>query len=138
VCGCTGTFEEEDPYFVFRPKGIFFIRMHLNGMNYRYQIDSAYASYDDFDYLMKNWDNEVALLHRWCKIVGVSKFKINKPETSKEAIWIMFDEKLELEVPAWSSDDEEAGSGEAEGGKDDEVKGDDEAEDSKGGDGAFV
>lgn len=56
---------------------------------------------------MKNWDQEVALLQRWCEIVGVGEHEIVKPTDSTQAIGILFDEPLSLEVPAISSGDEE-------------------------------
>lgn len=41
--GCSGTFEEEDPDFDIRSTGVFFIRLHLNGLNYRSHPQDVYA-----------------------------------------------------------------------------------------------
>ena len=38
--GCTGAYDEDDAEFVPRNKGIYFIRLHLNGMNYRPEVQT--------------------------------------------------------------------------------------------------
>ena len=75
--GCTGAYDENDEDFVHRLKGIVFIRLHLDGMNYD-SLDHnlnpkvCYASYHDFDYLMGNWEQEKDILDQWCFILGLS------------------------------------------------------------------
>ena len=66
--GCTGTYGE-NPNFEEREKGIYFIRLHLAGMNYDPNPKDCYAHYVDFTYLMDNWDEERKLLTQFCRIV---------------------------------------------------------------------
>ena len=97
--GCTGVYDEYDSSFEFREKGIFFIRLHLTGMNFYPNPRQCCVSYSDFDYLLKNWEDEKNILDDWCQIIGLSKedYQIVKPESDKKAIIIKFHKKLLLE-----------------------------------------
>ena len=97
--GCTGAYDEYDLSFEFREKGIFFIRLHLTGMNFYPNPRQCCVYYLDFDYLVKNWEKEENILHDWCKIIGLSRedYQIIKPESDKKAVFIKFYKKLLLE-----------------------------------------
>jgi len=103
--GCTGTYEEDDD-FECREKGIYFFRLHLEGMNYDPTPESFYVQYDDFEYLMKNWDAECALIKRWAEIVGVKIREIKKPDSENIGIGVFFTEPLKLQDPLPSSEPE--------------------------------
>lgn len=94
--GCSGTYAE-DGDFEYREQGINFFRLHLNGMNYNMIVDDVYVQYDDFDYLMQNWEYERSLIERWAEIVGVRIKRIDKPEDESQAIGIIFVDSLVLE-----------------------------------------
>ena len=70
--GCTGTYDEESS-FRYRDKGIFFIRLHLTGMNFYPNPRQCCVYYSDFDYLLKNWKDEEKVLHDWCETIGLLK-----------------------------------------------------------------
>mmetsp|Transcript_107288 Transcript_107288/g.149584 ORF Transcript_107288/g.149584 Transcript_107288/m.149584 type:complete len:145 (+) Transcript_107288:71-505(+) len=107
--GCSGSYNETDPEFESRDQGIFFIRLHLSGMNYHEHPQECYAQYQDHDYLMKNWDEEHAILVKWCGVLGLQpgEFTISKPATEREAIRIRFAQPLNLEAQKYSDDEEE-------------------------------
>jgi hypothetical protein len=96
--GCTGTYEEDDDFKGRDDSGINYISLFLNGINYRQHPDKAYASYDNFKYLMANWIKERKLIKRWAEIVGV-EVKIKKPKSKKIAVEIIFSKPLNLEKP---------------------------------------
>jgi hypothetical protein len=107
--GCTGTYEEDDPDFKINEEGgICFIRLHLNGMNYRSLPDSASAMYESHDYLMQHWAAEEAKLDQWAAILGLQKgeYTITKPRNQEQAIIIKFLKPVQLEEPHDQSDDE--------------------------------
>ena len=95
--GCTGNYG--DGGYECRPAGIVFIRLALDGMNYRERPSAAYAYYREYEFLMNNWDGEKAILDRWCSIVGLPRdgYAIHKPEHGR-TIEIKFKEPLELEI----------------------------------------
>ena len=97
---CTGTYAD-DLDFEVRKKGIFFIRLHLDGMNYVPQPLHCYANYDDFEYLTKHWTEEKELLEKWCSLIGlkVGEFTIIEPSCGQEAVKIKFKNPLNLEDP---------------------------------------
>jgi len=106
--GCTGSYDEEDRTFEGRDKGIYFIRLHLNGMNYLANPKYCYAQYTDYHYLMDHWSEERNLLVQWCKVLGLleGQFKIVKPESDIQAIQINFQQPLNLDKP--TEDDDES------------------------------
>jgi hypothetical protein len=108
--GCTGTYEEDDPDFKINEEGgIFFIRLHLNGMNYNSQPKAVYAQYENYDYLMQHWAAEEAKLDQWAAILGLQKgdYTINKPPNQHNAIEIKFEKQVQLEEP-YDEDEDEA------------------------------
>lgn len=94
--GCTDTYEDDDTFKFRETKGIFFIRLHLDGMNYNPRPTQVWAQYEDFDYLMTHWDEECDLIKKWAKIVNVD-VEIQKPKSVKETIRIKFAKELELD-----------------------------------------
>jgi hypothetical protein len=66
--GCTGAYDEEDDFEERETKGIYFIRLHTDGMNYKSQPTFTTALYEDFDYLMDNWVQECTILDKWCEV----------------------------------------------------------------------
>ena len=99
--GCTGTYEEDDPDFKHNQDGgIFFIRLHLNGMNYNAQPKAVYAHYSNYQYLMQHWAAEEAKLDKWAWILGLQKgeYTINKPPNENTAIEITFEKQFQLEA----------------------------------------
>lgn len=96
--GCTGTYDEESS-FRYRDKGIFFIRLHLSGMNFYPNPTTCSVYYSDFEYLIENWEEEKNILHNWCEIIGLLKqdYKILEPKSEKDAITINIEKKLLLE-----------------------------------------
>jgi hypothetical protein len=107
--GCTDTYAE-DPAFkeISRDQGIYFIRFCLDGMNYDDQPEKFVAYYQDFDYLMQEWESEKALLVKWCSILGLkpSEYTIVKPENENQSIMVKFSEPFSMEPPEEPSDDD--------------------------------
>ena len=104
--GCTGTYDEYDSSFEYREKGIYFIRLHLGGMNFYHNPIECFASYSDFDYLIKNWQEEENILIDWCRIIGLSKgeYKIIQPKSKNNAITIRFEKELSI-IDEFKSDE---------------------------------
>eukprot|EP00049_Salpingoeca_infusionum_P018440 m.357277 g.357277 ORF g.357277 m.357277 type:complete len:133 (+) comp17768_c0_seq1:172-570(+) len=97
--GCTGSYDETDPEFQVRDQGgVFYIRLHLAGMNYRPTVEACYAMYEDIAYLREHWEQERALLAKFCHLLGYEDggFEIVKPESERRAIEIKFLQPLEL------------------------------------------
>ncbi len=94
--GCTGNYGESD--FELRENGIFFIKIYLEGMNFRQNITECYADYENFNYLIENWQQEKNILEDWCRIIGldVNKCEIIQPESENKAIEIKFNQTLQL------------------------------------------
>ena len=63
-------------------------------MNYRSPVESVRAHYQDFDYLMRNWEYEKSLLVRWCEILGLTpgEYTIEKPPNGHTCIVVRFEE----------------------------------------------
>jgi len=95
--GCTGSYGEDED-FVFRKKGIFFFRLHMTGMNYREYANSVAVNYDDFEYVMKHWDEEEKIIHDWCSLLNIprSQYSIEKPKDETTAIIIEFNPPIKV------------------------------------------
>ena len=65
--------------------------------------------YTDLNYLTNHWEEEKALLDRWCNIIGLEdgEYEIERPESEDRAIRINFRRVLNLEAPVYSDDEEE-------------------------------
>lgn len=111
--GCTDSYEETDGDFKERFKGddggVYFIRLHLHGMNYNPAVRMVAASYGSFEYLMKNWDQEKALIDKFCEIVGKAphEYKIVKPNSIARCIMIHFCEPLNLDEEVYEDEDDD-------------------------------
>ena len=114
-CGnCKDNYEDHDRDFEEREDGgVYFIRLHLDGGGYDPEPDNCYAHYEDFDYIMNNWDDELKLLTLFCRVVYRDemnkqnfRFKIEKPASQNEAICISFIDPVELDpMPKREEDD---------------------------------
>jgi len=111
--GCTGSYDEfAKEEFESRENGIYYIRLHLSGMNYNSEVTSCGVSYcskegDPHQYLMEHWDDEIKLLVSFCQILGLGKgdYTITKPGNSNLNVMINFTPPLVLEsVPESDSD----------------------------------
>jgi hypothetical protein len=111
--GCTGSYDEDDDEFVGRQQGIYYIRLHLNGMNYNPRPLAAYVQYSDHAYLIEHWDEESGFLKKWAEILGVKSVTITKPADERQAVEVSFAVPLELEEEVGGDDDEENLDGEA-------------------------
>eukprot|EP00039_Didymoeca_costata_P008462 m.112615 g.112615 ORF g.112615 m.112615 type:complete len:184 (+) comp14094_c1_seq4:1006-1557(+) len=111
--GCTGSYDEDDHEWrenVSRDQGIFYIRLHLDGMNYRPDPESCWAYYQDFDYLTKNWNQERRFCEKFCEILGLSvgEYVIRQPTNSATAVCITFLKPLTLDpFPSRDEDEDE-------------------------------
>ena len=98
---CTDTYAEDDPAFdeISRDQGIYFMRFNLDGMNYNETPEGFYAFYQDFDFLMQEWESEKELLVKWCTIIGLkpSEYTIDKPENAAKGIHVSFSKPFSLE-----------------------------------------
>ena len=106
-----------------REHGIHFFTFFLSGGNYdsdRYddpmreyfddtpiQTKEIFASYTGLDYILENWETECEIIRRFCAVVGVTDYTIEKPESIVQAIPIRFTDAIKLEEEQWSSDDED-------------------------------
>ena len=81
--------------------GVHYIQLVLAGKHYNPNPKSCSAMYENFDYLMNNWDKELELLTQFCHIVTGNKqnagFRIEKPSDASESVLISFDKPLNLD-----------------------------------------
>ena len=103
---CTDAYDND-----MRKRGINFFEFFLNGMNYEpgnpfrdKQVDVCYL---DLKYVLDNWDAECDIIRRWCVVMGVTEYTIEKPKTEERAIIVQFKEAVKLEEQVWDSDDDE-------------------------------
>ena len=76
-------------------------RLHLGGMNFLKKVYTVSVYYEDHDYLMKNWDEEVKLINKWCHAVGLSYhgYSFDKPKNENECIVLTFSPEMFLKYP---------------------------------------
>lgn len=105
--GCTGSYDETDENFRFRPKGILYFKLFLSGMNYDQHPSEIAVQYDDLDWVNQNWQDEKALIDRWCAVVGLKKsdYSVERPDSEDKAILIRFKKPLDLDDPDDDDDD---------------------------------
>lgn len=119
--GCTGSYggDGQSPEdFVSRDHGIYYIRFTLDGMNYNDSVTSCYASYcapdgvDTYQYLVDNWDAESKILHRFCRVLGLSpdEYTLSLPDSINTKIGIHFTKPylLQPSPPDPGTSDEES------------------------------
>lgn len=113
-CGtCKYNYESDEDFEGREDGGVYFIRLDLGGGGYDPKPENCYAHYEDFDYIMNNWDNELKLLTLFCRVVYRDemnkqnfRFKIEKPASQNEAICISFIDPVELDpMPKREEDD---------------------------------
>lgn len=106
--GCTGSYGgdgQDIDEFKSRDNGIYYIKLHLSGMNYYPDVTSCYAAYccedknKTHEYLMEHWEDEVKYLHRFCEILGLrtDEYEIEKPDSANVSIGIHFKRPIGLE-----------------------------------------
>ncbi len=107
--GCTGSYDERDDEFIIREKGICYFKLFLSGMNYDQHPQKISVVYDDFQFLMQNWDDEKALVDRWCDVIGLKNgdYSVEKPDSVVKCIIIRLNQPLNLEECDYSDEDEE-------------------------------
>lgn len=111
--GCTGSYGGDGQQdFKERKNGIYYIRLHLEGMNYDPDTRSCYANYDAengnaYEYLIDHWEEECQLLHKFCKIIGLApdEYTISKPPNGQTGVGIHFKRALGLDDYPEESDD---------------------------------
>ena len=96
---CSGSYNEGNPNFHPRLQGIYFIQLYLDGMNYRSEVDSCYAMYQDHTFLKENWASEKEFLYQFCDVLGVSRDRVEFafPDNAEKAVLIRFLDGLVLE-----------------------------------------
>ena len=119
ILAYTAAYEKYDN-FVQRENGIHFFTFFLTGGNYdRYRYDDSvrkwairmgnnvddiplrtkevFVSYNSLDYINENWETECEIIRRWCAVLGVKDFTIEKPVSQDQSIAVRFTDSLELE-----------------------------------------
>lgn len=106
-CGnCTDSYESCCA-FKSRAKGITFFKFFLNGMNYEGgDVVKAFVSYTDLSYLLENWEAECDIIRRWCAVLEVEEYIIEKPVLESSCIVIRFSQPVTLEEYQFESDDD--------------------------------
>ena len=114
--GCSKTYEDKDDEFELCKKGIYFICLPLNGRNYLIHKSNVHAHYNDFNYLMGNWDNQYKIIHDWCDILGLneSDYIVEKPDNNSKKIRICFATPLEFEMPSFWGESSESSEDDSE------------------------
>ena len=65
--------------------------------------------YEDLQYVIQNWDAECDVIRRWCAVLGVKEggYKIEKPESKRDCIYVSFNKAVELEIEIFDDSDSE-------------------------------
>lgn len=100
----TSTYAGDGDFEAREDGGVHYIQLVLAGKHYNPKPKSCLAMYEDFGYLMNNWDKELELLTQFCHIVTGNKqnntnlgFRIERPRDETEAVRIIFDKPLNLD-----------------------------------------
>ena len=97
--GCTDAYDDCPgfPDFELRSRGIIFIKLFLNGMNYKAHVKTVYVQYEeDYEYLVSHWEEEKGLLVEWCEVVQstlglpAGGYTIEQPKDVSKCIIIHF------------------------------------------------
>ena len=110
-CGrCTDSYESCSG-FEQRDRGIQFFKFFLNGVNYQgsYPILTVFVSYSDFDFLIDNWEAECDIIRRWCAVIDVRGYTVEKPKTEEECIAVKFARPVILEDDFFDDEDDFGG-----------------------------
>ncbi|KAL7518316.1 hypothetical protein ACHAWX_003828 [Stephanocyclus meneghinianus] len=102
---CTDSYENCRDFHV-RERGITFFKFFLNGMNYEEPAAyNAWVSYTNLDYLHDHWDTECNIIRRWCAVLGVTEYTVEKPASENACITVRFKNPVILEEEEYDSDD---------------------------------
>ena len=69
-------------------------------MNYSDTVDAVYITYADHAFLVKNWEQERALVDRFAAILGVPTecYTVTQPASERECVVVKFSPALQLPV----------------------------------------
>ena len=96
---CTDTYADEDEWQkTSRNKGIYFFRFSLGGMNYFDSAPGVMAHYEDYDYLIREWEGEKEFVRRWCSAIGLGEddYTVEQPQQGN-AVWVKFNRPYSLD-----------------------------------------
>eukprot|EP00804_Cyclotella_cryptica_P023360 CCRYP_000506-RA/>CCRYP_000506-RA protein AED:0.31 eAED:0.31 QI:0/0.33/0.5/1/0.66/0.5/4/0/840 len=94
--------------FTIRKRGITFFTFYLSGGNYEERHEhTAWVGYTNLEYLLDHWDAECDIIRRWCAVLDVTDYTIEKPPSEDRCIAVRFKDPGVLEDPSfeWDSDD---------------------------------
>jgi hypothetical protein len=96
---CSGSYNEDGTFLGREDDGIYYIRLHLDGMNFNLEPVQVAASYGSWEYLDMHWDTECQMLAGWCAVLGLKEgdYTIMKPESIKTCVLISLKKHPELE-----------------------------------------
>ena len=96
---CSGSYNEDGTFLGREDDGIYYIRLHLDGMNFDPEPVQVAASYGSWEYLDMHWDTECQMLAGWCAVLGLKEgdYTIMKPESIKTCVLISLKKHPELE-----------------------------------------
>jgi hypothetical protein len=82
-----------------REKGIVFFRLYLNGVNYdpSRPLNKVYVLYSDLNYVLENWEAECDIIRRWCAVLGVTRYTVEKPSLESISMRVVFGNPVVLE-----------------------------------------
>lgn len=98
--GCTGAYDEDDPDFQVRERGIQFFRLHLSGMNYDQSPSLAGLHWSGgIEWLHENWAGELELIRKWCQVLGLGPddYTVERPLNEDRAVMVAFERALSLD-----------------------------------------
>lgn len=107
---CAANYADDDDFKFTERSGIYFFRLHLEGMNYSEKVEDVYASYDNFEYLMEHWTDELSMIDHWASILGLNntEYIVDKPNNQNQPVFIHFLKPLQLEkLPKEDEDDDD-------------------------------
>ena len=91
-----------------REQGIAFFKFFLSGGNYiSWGVSTAYVAYTDLDYLLQNWEDECDIIRRWCAVLEVKDYEVEKPKSEQECIVVRFKQPVDLEFYSETDEEEE-------------------------------
>ena len=108
-CGnCTDSYEDcSNSSFTSRKQGITFFKFYLNGMNYfGGDVSNIGVAYTDIDYLHKNWEDECDIIRRWCAVLEVKDYEVEKRKSEKSCIVVRFKQPVTLPDYEFGTDDD--------------------------------
>jgi hypothetical protein len=98
--GCSASYNEyNDNFKETENGGIYYISLYLSGMNYQVNPTQIYIAFNDYDYLMKNLQEQTQLIKKFCEIIGLDDedYVITFPKNKNDLITIQIYKDLNLE-----------------------------------------